>query len=261
VCASRRCIGGEILKADGRPIGTDRATGHRRRDARVAIRADLEGSGEIHLLGNSIDNPAGFRIDDHDVGEAHHRGSGPHEGVIDCVLLAVVGAVAGIVEETATLARMRIGNDIVVLQIIGSSADRQVVGERGFFAENAGHVGHEIGDIPVADLFAQLGRGVAAVDLGDLDPKCAGRVGHHLGAGKKPQFGIDRVEVGFDLACLGLPNSGELIEDRLFEGVAGSEITEHPRYQDRDSAQQDENRKQLYGQSPMRRASRAGYLR
>ena len=65
---------------------------------------------------------------------------------------------------------------------------------------------------------------------------------------------MDRAEVGFDLARLGLTGGRELVEDCLFEGVAGAEVTEHAGHQDRDRAKQDEGRKQLCGQAPARGA-------
>ena len=92
------------------------------------------------------------------------------------------------------------------------------------------------------------------VEFGDHGPELARRVDHHLGGGKEAQFGIDRAEVGLDLARLGLTGGRELVEDRLFQGVAGAEVAEHPGDQDRDRAQQDEGRKQLCGQAPARGA-------
>ena len=142
--AARWRIGGEILEADGRPVGTGGAAGDGGRDGGVAIGADLEGRGEIHLLLDRVDEAAGFGVGDHEVEEADRRGGGAHQRMIDCVQPAVVAAVAGIVEQLAPLRRMRIGDDVMVLQIVGSGADGQVVGESGFPAENARHVGDEI---------------------------------------------------------------------------------------------------------------------
>ena len=112
----------------------------------------------------------------------------------------------------------------------------------------------EVLSVPVADLLAQFRRRACPVELVDRDPELARRIDHHLGGGKQAQLGLDRAEVGFDLARLGLAGGRELVEDRLFEGVAGAEVTEHPGDQDRDRAQQDEGRKQLCGQAPARGA-------
>ena len=55
--------------------------------------------------------------------------------MIDCMHLAVIAAVAGIVEQIAPLRRLRIGDDIAVLQVIRSGANGQVIVQGGFFAK------------------------------------------------------------------------------------------------------------------------------
>ena len=252
--AARRRIGGEILEADGRPVGSGGAAGDGGGDVGAAVGTDLEGRGEIHLLLDRVDQAAGFGVGHHEVEEADRRGGGAHQRMIDGVQPAVVAAVAGIVEQLAPLRRMRIGDDVVVLEIVGSGADRQVVGESRLPAENARHLGDEVLGVPVADLLAQLGRRACPVELVDRGPELARRVDHHLGGGKEAQLGMDRAEVGLDLARLGLTGGRELVEDRLFQGVAGAEVAEHAGDQDRDRAQQEQGRKQLCGQAPARGA-------
>ena len=117
----------------------------------------------------------------------------------------------------------------MVLQIVGGGADRQVVGEFSFPAENARHLGHECCGVPVADLLAQLRRRVGPVELVDRGAELARRIDHHLGGGKQAQLGLDRAEVGLDLPRLGLTGGRELVEDRLFQSVAGAEVAQHAR--------------------------------
>ena len=253
-CAARRRVGGEILEADGRPVGGGGAAGDGGGDVGAAIGAGLEGRGEIHLLLDRVDQAAGFGVGHHEVEEADRRGGGAHQRMIDGVQPAVVAAVAGVVEQLAPRRRMRIGDDVVVLEIVGSGADRQVVGESGFPAENAPHLGDEVLGVPVADLLAQLGRGACPVEVADRGPELARRVDHHLGGGKEAQLGMDRPEIGLDLARLGLAGGRELVEDRLLQGVAGAKVAQHAGDQDRDRAQQDQGRKQLRGQAPARGA-------
>ena len=92
------------------------------------------------------------------------------------------------------------------------------------------------------------------VEFADRGPELARRVDHHLGGGKEAQLGMDRAEVGLDLARLGLAGGRELVEDRLLQGVAGAKVAQHAGDQDGDRAQQDQGRKQLCGQAPARGA-------
>ena len=64
---SRWRIGGEILEADGRAVGIGGAASHGGRDGGISIGPGLKGRGEIHLLGNRVDEAAGFGVRDHEV--------------------------------------------------------------------------------------------------------------------------------------------------------------------------------------------------
>ena len=134
--AARRGVRREILQADGRPVGGQRAAGDGGGDVGAAVGTDLQGRGEIHLLLDRVDQAARFGIGDHEVEEADRCGCRAHQGMIYGVQPAVVAAVARIVDELASLLRIRIGHDVVVLQIVGSGADRQVVGQSRLLAQN-----------------------------------------------------------------------------------------------------------------------------
>ena len=249
-CAARWRIRSEIFEADGRPVGGGGATRDGSGDIGAAIGTGLQGRGEIHLLLDRVDQAAGFGVGHHEVEEADRRGGGAHQRMIEGVQPAVVAAVAGVVEQLAPFRRMRIGDDVVVLEIVGGGADRQIVGQIGLPAENALHVGDEMLGVPVADLLAQLGRRARPIEFADRGPELARRIDHHLGGGKEAQLGLDRAEVGLDLARLGLSGGRELVEDRFLQSFAGAKVAEHAGDQDRDRAQQDQGRKQLRGQAP-----------
>ena len=172
--------------------------------------------------------------------------------MIHCVKLAVVASVAGVVEKLTPLRRVRIFDNVVILQIVGGAPDRQIVRQGWFAAQDARHLGDEVRGVPIADLLPQFRRRACPVELVNRDPELACRIDHHLGGGKEAQLRLDRAEVGFNLARLGLTGGRELVEDYFFEGVAGAEVTEHPGHQHRDGTQQDEGRKQLCGQAPAR---------
>ena len=252
--AARRRVGSEILQADGRSVGGFRATGDSGGGVGLAVGTELEGRGEIDLLLDGIDQAARLRVGQHEVEEADGRGSRPHQGMIAGVQPAVFAAIAGIVDELASVLRIRIGDDVVELQIVGGAADRQVVRQRRFPAQEARHRRDEVRGVPIADLLAQLRRRRRPVELLDRHPELARCIDNHLGGGKQAQLGLDRAEVGLDLARLVLTGGRELVEDRLFEGVAGAEVAEHPGHQDGDRAKQDERREKLCGQAPARRS-------
>ena len=92
----------------------------------------------------------------------------------------------------------------------------------------------EVLSVPVADLLAQFRRRACPVELVDRDPELTRCIDHHLGGGKEAQLGLDRAEIGFDLARFGLPGGRELVDDCLFQGVSGAEVTEHAGGRDRD---------------------------
>ncbi|MET0165599.1 MAG: hypothetical protein ABW318_11445 [Vicinamibacterales bacterium] len=98
---------------------------------------------------------------------------------------AVVASVAGVGEKLAPLRRMRIGDDVVILEIVGSGADWQVVGQSRLLAQNLGHSGDEVLSIPIADLLAQFGGRACPVELVDCDPELARCIDHHLGGSKE----------------------------------------------------------------------------
>ena len=138
--AARRRVRSEILQADGRSVGGFRATGDGGGGVGAAVGTELEGGGEIDLLLDGIDQAARLRVGHHEVEEADGRGSRPHQGMIEGVQPAVFAAVAGIVEKLAPLRRIRIGDDVVELQIVGGAADRQIVRQRRFPAQHARHL-------------------------------------------------------------------------------------------------------------------------
>ena len=73
------------------------------------------------------------------------RGGGAaHQRMVDGVLPAVGAAVAGVVDQLALILRMRIGDDVVVLEIVGGGADRQVVVDVQLLAEDAAHLAQEV---------------------------------------------------------------------------------------------------------------------
>ena len=259
--AARRRIRSEILETDGRSVGALRAAGDGGGDVGAAVGTELEGRGEVDLLLDSVDQAAGLGIGDHEIEKADRRGRSAHQGMIHGVKPAVVASVAGVVEKLAPLRRVRIFHDVVILQIVGGATDRQVVRQGWFPAQDARHLGDEVRGVPIADLLLQFRRRACPVELVDRDPELARRIDHHLGGGKQAQLRLDRAEVGFNLARLGLTGGRELVEDCFFEGVAGADITEHAGHQDRDRAKQDEGCKQLCGQAPARGSRRSGHLR
>ena len=252
--AARRRVGSEILQADGRSIGGFRATRDGGGGVGAAVGTELEGRGEIDLLLDSIDQAARLRVGYHEVEEADGHGSRPHQGMILGVQPAVFAPVTGVVEKLAPLPRIGICHDVVKLQIVGGAADRQIVRQHRFPAEDTRHLRDEVRGVPIADLLLQFRRRAAPVELVDRHPELPRCIDNHLGGGKQAQLGLDRAEVGLDLARLVLAGRRELVEDRLFEGVAGAEVTEHPGHQDGDRAKQDKRREKLCGQAPARRS-------
>ena len=188
--AARRRIGGEILKADGRPVSDRGAPGDRSGDVRAPVRAGVEGGGEIHLLLDRVDQAPGLRIGHQEVEKTDRRGRCAHQRMIGRVQPAVVAAVAGVVEQLAPRRRLRIGDDVVVLEIVGGRTDRHVVGEIGLFAQDASHLRDEVLDVPVADFLAQRERNAGPIKLVDRDAEFAHCFDHHLGGGEQAQLGL-----------------------------------------------------------------------
>ena len=133
---ARRRVGSEILETDGRSVGGFRAAGDGGGDVGAAVGTELEGRGEIDLLLDSVDQAARLRVGHHEVEEADRCGCRPHQRMINGVQPAVFAAVAGVVEKLAPLPRIRICHDVVVLQIVGGAADRQVVRQGRFPAQD-----------------------------------------------------------------------------------------------------------------------------
>src|SRR5829696_3609084 len=65
--------------------------------------------------------------------------------MVDCVQPAVVAAIAGVVEQLAARRRLRIGGDVVILEIIGSGAERQVLDRIGLLAQHPPDLGRSTG--------------------------------------------------------------------------------------------------------------------
>ena len=172
--------------------------------------------------------------------------------MVDGVLLAVGAAVAGVVHQLAPIRRIRIGDDVVVLEIVGGGSDRQVVVDVQLLAEDAAHVGQELLLVPVADLAADVERDVGLLELVEAGVEPARGVDRHFRDGELAQLVADGAEVGLDLARLALAGGRELVVDQFLERVAGPNVAQHARDQDGDSPQQDQDGEQLCRQSPAR---------
>ena len=80
----------------------------------------MEGGGEIHLLLDGVDQAAALRVGYHQIEEADRGRGGTHQRMIDSVQSAIFAAVGSVVEQFSSGLRMRIGDDVMILKIIGS---------------------------------------------------------------------------------------------------------------------------------------------
>ena len=110
----------EILDADSRPLSCRGATGDRCGGIGTAVWTGMEGGGEIHLLLDGVDQAAALRIGYHQIEEADRGRGGTHQRMIDSVQSAIFATVGSVVEQFSPGLRMRIGDDVMILKIIGS---------------------------------------------------------------------------------------------------------------------------------------------
>ena len=132
------------------------------------------------------------------------RGGAAQKRMVDGVLPAVGAAVAGVVDQLAPILRIRIGDDVVVLEIVGGGPDRQVVVDVRLLAQHAAHVGQEVRLVPVADLAAEVERDVGSLELVEAGAESARGIDRHFRGGELAQLVADGAEVGLDLARLAL---------------------------------------------------------
>ena len=169
----------------------------------VPVGAGAQRRGEIDFLVDRVDDAAGLGIGQHEVEEADRGRGVAQQRMIDGVQLAVGAAVAGIVQQLASVRGIGVGDDVVVLEVVGGGSDRQVVVDVRFRAEDAAHVGQELPGIPVADLPPHLERHVGS-SSSNAGAEAAHGIDHHLRGGEQAQLVADGAEVGLDLARLGL---------------------------------------------------------
>jgi len=166
------------------------------------------------------------------------------------VLPAIGAAVTGIVHHLAPLRRIRIGDDVMVLEIVGGGADRQVVDDIQLLAGDAVHLAQEVHLVPLADLAAEVERYFGLLELVVGTAEGARGVDRHLRGGKLAQLVPDGPEVGLDLPRLAFAGGGKLVVDRVLQRIARPHVAQHSRDQHGDRAQQQQDRKQPCRQSP-----------
>ena len=108
---------------------------------------------------------------------------------------AVGAAVACVIDQLAPRGRLRVGDDIVVLQVHGGGPDWQVIRERHVLTEQPAHDRQEILAVPLLEFPAQLIRHWFLLEFAERRTKLACRINHHLGTGKQAQFVADGMEV------------------------------------------------------------------
>ena len=126
-CTARGRVGGEILEAHGRPVGRGATAGNGSGDIGGPVGASPEGRGEIDFLVYRVDQTAGLGVGQHDIEEAEGGCGAPQKWMVESVLPAIGAAVARIVHQLALILRIRIDDDVVVLEIVGGGSFRQVV--------------------------------------------------------------------------------------------------------------------------------------
>src|SRR5262249_24527294 len=67
-------------------------------------------------------------------------------------------------------------------------------------------------------------------------------------------------EVGLDLARLAFARGGELVVDRLLQGIAGAQVANHAGRQHGDRAEKQQDPEELGRQTPAHGAGRANYV-
>ena len=80
----------------------------------------------------------------------------------------VAGSTTGVVEKLAPLRRAGIVHNVVILQIVGGTTDRQVVRQGWLPTEGARHSAHEVLSVPIADLLPQFRRSACPVELASM---------------------------------------------------------------------------------------------
>ena len=158
---------------------------------------------------------------------------------------AVGAAVAGVIDNLSPRGRLRVGDNVIVLQVRSGRPDRQIIGERHVLTQQTARHRQEILGIPVLDLAVQLVGHLFLLELAERRAKLTRGINHQLGAGKQAQFVADGAKVGLDLARLGLPRRGELVVDGFFERIASTHVAEHAGDQHRDRTHEQQDREQL----------------
>ena len=252
-----RQVVGEILQACRRGVrrlATARRGGG---EVRRPVGAGAQRRAELGFLLDRVDDAAGAVVDQEEVGEVQRRRRRAHQRVVDRVQL-VVGAAGGrFVDQLAPVLGIGIVDDVPVLQEIGRRPDRQELLDRRLGAEQPAHPGHVVVVVPVENALAHLGWHRPGIELVDGVAEAAHGVDHHLRGGEQAQLVADAAEVDLDLVRLGLARRGELVEDRLFERVAGAHVAQHAGDQHGDGAQQDQDGEQL-GRQPEARGTTGG---
>jgi hypothetical protein len=171
---------------------------------------------------------------------------------------AVGAAVSRVVEQPTARRRLRVGHDVVVLEIVRRRPVRQIPGHGGVLAEQATGIGDDVPGVPVVDLALHVvGHGLL-VELLIRGVEIARGVDDHLRRGQQAQVVADVAEIGLDLSRLGFARRRELVVDRRFQCVAGAHVAQHAGHQHGDRAQQDQGGEDLGRQPPAHRTIGSG---